>query len=217
MKKIIDDHFRLILAGLLVSVLAAQGRAVEVSTFAFNSGMNCRGVWRLPDTGQGNCYDTGGVIGCPAPGNPLAQDGTYPPGLVQSTYTVYNPVGVSSVTADNVTGLMWITNPRTDAAMGGLYNWLAAVAACEAKNYAGYTDWRLPNVRELMSIADYSKDPGPAINTSAFPGTRSNTYWSSTTFVQNATLAWRVTFTDGGVNVDLKTIGSYLRCVRGGP
>ena len=195
-----------ILAVLLFSALAAPAAAVEDSTFAFNSGMNCRGVWKLPDTGQTNCYDTGGAIGCPVTGDPMAQDGTYLPGLVQSTYTIYNPVGISSVTADNITGLMWITNPRTDAAMGGLFNWLAAIAACEAKNYAGYTDWRVPNVRELMSIVDYGKDTGATINAAAFPGARNNTYWSSTTYVQNATLAWRVTFNDGGVNVGLKPL-----------
>ena len=100
--------------------------------------------------------------------------------------------------------------------MGGLYIWTAAVAACEAKDYAGYSDWRLPNVRELMSLVDYEKDTGPAINTAAFPAARTSTYWSSTTYLQNATLGWRVTFNDGGVNVDLKTLGSYVRCVRGG-
>jgi hypothetical protein len=204
----------------LAALLAAFGvpaRAADISTFSFNSGMNCRGSWRLPDTGQTGCYDTAGnSIGCPAPGAALAQDGSYAPVLTQPAYTVFNPVGISSVTLDNVSGLMWITNPRADAAMGGLYNWTAAVAACEAKDYAGYSDWRLPNVRELMSISDYSKDTGPSINAAAFPGARTSAYWSSTTYLQNATLAWRVSFLDGGVNVDLKTLGSYVRCVRGG-
>jgi hypothetical protein len=204
----------LVLAALAAFALPAG--AADISTFSFNSGMNCRGVWRLPDTGQTVCYDTAGnAIGCPVAGNALAQDGSYAPVLTKPSYTVYS-AGISSVTLDNVSGLMWITNPRTDAAMGGLYIWTAAATACATKSYAGYTDWRLPNVRELMSIADYSKDTGPAVNAAAFPGTRSSTYWSSTTYMQNATLAWRVTFLDGGVNVDLKTLGSYVRCVRGG-
>lgn len=207
---------RLLPAAFFLCAFAFPAKAVDVSTFSFNSGMNCRGVWRLPDTGQTGCYDSSGPIGCPAPGSALAQDGSYAPTVTKPVYKVFNPVGISSVTLDSVSGLMWITNPRTDAAMGGFFTWTAAVAACEAKDYAGYSDWRLPNVRELMSIVDYSKDPGPAINTAAFPGTRNSMYWSATTYMQNATLAWRVTFLDGGVNVDLKTLGSYVRCVRGG-
>lgn len=200
----------------LLAAPAVPAGAADISTFSFNSGMNCRGVWRLPDTGQTGCYDPAGTpVGCPAAGNALAQDGTYAPAVTQPSYTVFS-VGITSVTLDNVSGLTWITNPRTDAAMGGLYTWTAAAAACEGKTYAGYSDWRLPNVRELMSIVDYSKDTGPAINAAAFPGTRTSTYWSSTTYMQNATLAWRVNFLDGGVNVDLKTLGSYVRCVRGG-
>lgn len=207
----------LLAAALLLGAFFGPAAAADISTFSFNSGMNCRGVWRLPDTGQTGCYDpAGNAIACPAPGAALAQDGSYAPALTQPSYTVLNYVGVSSVTLDNVSGLMWITNPRADAAMGGLYTWTAAVAACEAEDYAGFQDWRLPNVRELMSIADYSKDTGPAINAAAFPGARTSTYWSSTTYMQNATLAWRVNFLDGGVNVDLKTLGSYVRCVRSG-
>ncbi len=211
------NKLSVLLALTALAAFSVPARAADISTFAFNSGMNCQGVWRLPDTGQTGCYDPDGTsIGCPAPGAALAQDGTYVPVVTQPLYTVFN-VGISSVTLDNVSGLMWITNPKAaDAAMGGLYTWTAAVAACEEKIYANYSDWRLPNVRELMSIADYSKDPGPAANPAAFPGTYSSTYWSSTTYMQNPTLAWRVTFLDGEVNVDLKTLKSRVRCVRGG-
>ena len=126
----------------------------------------------------------------------------------------------------NKTGLTWkrcaegqAWNGSTCTGTALTMSWANALNAANTANiaaFAGYTDWRLPNVRELMSIVDYSKDPGPTINAAYFPGTRSNTYWASTTYGQNATLAWRVTFNDGGVNVDLKSINSYVRCVRGG-
>ena len=48
-------------------------------------------------------------------------------------YTVYNPVGISSVTVDNRTGLMWITNPD-DAGIGGTYDRQGAIAACNDLN-----------------------------------------------------------------------------------
>ena len=52
---------------------------------------------------------------------------------------------------DKATGLMWAKN---DSGKG--INWEAALAYAEASTYAGYDDWRLPDVKELQSIADYS-------------------------------------------------------------
>ena len=83
--------------------------------------------------------------------------------------------------------------------------------------YAGYTDWRLPNVRELMSIVDYGAAAAPRINTTAFPGAVSDYYWTSTTYVPTTTNAWYVYFNSGSVYYNLKTTSSYVRCVRAGP
>ena len=98
----------------------------------------------------------------------------------------------------------------------GASNWLAAIAACEGKSYAGYTDWRLPNVRELMSIVDYNNF-SPTIDPIYFPGTRvTNPYWSSTTHAPDVTYAWFVDFSNGTVYTRQKTNTScYVRCVRG--
>jgi hypothetical protein len=84
---------------------------------------------------------------------------------------------------DHATGLMWSQN---DSGKG--MNWEAALAYAENSTYAGYGDWRLPNIKELQSIADYS-GVFPAMNTSVFNLTKltnikSQTdypfYWSST-------------------------------------
>jgi hypothetical protein len=59
--------------------------------------------------------------------------------------------------ADNATGLMW---PKADSGSG--MNWEAALAWVQQKNaqkYLGYDDWRLPNVKELQSIVDYTRSP----------------------------------------------------------
>ena len=167
--------------------------------------MNCNGVWKLPDTGQTVSYTA-----------TYGEDHDYQPAAVQMSYTVYNPVGISSVTADNRTGFTWIHNPKTDAAMGGLYTWLNALSACEGLSYAGYTDWRLPNVRELMSIADYGAAAAPRINTTAFPGTASAACWTSTPYTPNTNGAWYVNFNLGNVLNGLKTGNRYVRCVRDG-
>jgi len=167
--------------------------------------MNCYGVYKLPDTGQIVHYSVA-----------AGDDSDYRPALTQPGYNVLNPVDISSVTVDNVTRLMWITNPETDAGMGGLYTWTNAIAACEGASYAGYLDWRLPNVRELLSIVNY-QNMSPAINTSAFPGTRSNYYWTSTTYVSSSASVWGVDFLAGVVSIgSSKTGTSYVRCVRRG-
>ncbi len=44
-----------------------------VFTFISNS---LTGTFKFPDTGQTTCYDAGKVITYPAPGQPLAQDGS---------------------------------------------------------------------------------------------------------------------------------------------
>jgi len=68
---------------------------------------------------------------------------------------------------DNSTGLMWEQDDNTEG-----IDWTAALAYAEGSEFAGYSDWRLPNVKELQSIVDYGYSPsatdpakvGPAIN-----------------------------------------------------
>ena len=158
----------------------------------------------LPDTGQTVRYSS-------APGD----DSDYQPAAAQPDYTIQNPVGVSSVTVDNRTGLMWVTNP-VDVGMTGTHSWEAAIAACEALTYATYSDWRLPNIKELASIVNY-QNYNPAINTIYFPNTPNSTYWSSTTYVPNSPYAWYVMFDTGNVGNTIKTDPLNVRCVRAGP
>ncbi len=58
---------------------------------------------------------------------------------------------------DVATGLMW-----TQADSGAGLSWeeaLAWVQTMNSQNYLGYSDWRLPNAKELQSIVDYSRSP----------------------------------------------------------
>jgi hypothetical protein len=56
--------------------------------------------------------------------------------------------------ADRATGLMW---QQADAGQG--LDWPHALAYAAASRVAGYSDWRLPNAKELESIVDYSRAP----------------------------------------------------------
>ena len=79
------------------------------------------------------------------------------------------------VVTDSTTGLMWQKNYGTKTL------WEQALYYCEHLVYAGYSDWRLPNRNELLSLVDYNKS-SPA---SSFPGiypSTSDVYSSTSQF-----------------------------------
>lgn len=55
---------------------------------------------------------------------------------------------------DRATGLMWM---KEDCGRG--MTWEDALAYCENLEFAGHSDWRLPNAKELQSIVDYTRSP----------------------------------------------------------
>ena len=183
----------------------------------------------IPDTGQATCYDANGnEITC---GNsPVGQDPEYDSSDSFTCDLSYTDNGDGTVT-DNCTGLMWkqCSEPDTDTtgACNGThlgYTWVNALSQCEGLNFAGYTDWRLPNIKELFSIVLH-EDPAitgvkaegePYINQTVFPNTLSNVYWSSTTFPYDTDYSLAVNFYYAYVNAGDKTTASaYVRCVRG--
>jgi len=123
---------------------------------------------------------------------------------------------------DKVSKLMWVKDPSQIS--GGLWGtlgvpatmtWADAIANCEALDYAGYQDWRMPNITELESIVDYGRY-FPAINTVYFPNTSINYYWSSSTVVYLTTYAWIVYSYNGYTYYTGKTNLRYVRPVRKG-
>lgn len=52
------------------------------------------------------------------------------------------------------TNLMW-----QDEISSSTYSRVKAIKYCEDLEFAGFTDWRLPNVNEAISIVDFSKTP----------------------------------------------------------
>jgi len=119
--------------------------------------------------------------------------------------------GEDTVT-DNNTGLIW------QQGEGGKKTWEDAISYCEDLSLAGYTDWRLPNKNELNSIIDY-EIYNPAIDKNFFPDfpvAYASYYWSSTTYVNDSSIAWWVYFYHGSVNSANKSSNPYVRCVRAG-
>ncbi|MCK5642463.1 MAG: DUF1566 domain-containing protein, partial [Gammaproteobacteria bacterium] len=64
---------------------------------------------------------------------------------------------------DKATGLMWMKidsgKLKAGTAKDGTMDWRQALDWAENLEYAGYSDWRLPNAKELHSIVDYSRCP----------------------------------------------------------
>ncbi len=97
---------------------------------------------------------------------------------------------------DNATSLMWMRDDSGHLAGGpygtGGMNWEQALEWAENLEYGGYSDWRLPNAKELQSIVDYTRSPGttdsaaidPVFNCTAITDEGGNRnfpfYWSGT-------------------------------------
>lgn len=88
----------------------------------------------------------------------------------------------------------------------------AAKAYCEALSLAG-TGWRLPTKAELESIVDDTKF-NPAIDTTAFPGTQSDFFWTASPIVGSASASWCIYFRDGSSGNGPYNVTYRVRCVR---
>ncbi len=110
---------------------------------------------------------------------------------------------------DYYTGLIWQRVPNSVA-----MTWENALTSSENLTLAGYTDWRLPNIKELQSLND-ERVRSIVIDTSYFKiGTAVN-YWSSTTQFNTTANAWFNSFLTGITTYGPKTTLYSVLCVRG--
>ncbi|MBB2944626.1 RNA polymerase sigma factor (sigma-70 family) [Actinoplanes lutulentus] len=121
----------------------------------------------------------------------------------------YKNLGNGTV-RDNVTGLEWQRETASKT-----YTFTQAKAYCEGLGADG-GGWHLPTRIELTSIVDHSRS-GPAINTTAFPGTPAQFFWTSTPWAVTKTplRAWIINFYEGLASNGAFQDGSFqVRCVR---
>ncbi len=178
----------------------------------------------LATTGQTLCYDDAGtIIDCDATG----QDGEFSTGLARS----FTDNGDGTIT-DDVTGLMWekLSNDGSIHDRDEVYSWdeSAKLDALNASEFAGYDDWRSPNIRELRSLVHHGRNPPllyPEMAQDCFTPcsvlecscASAATMWSSTTQSELPDQAYYVSFTTGHSPHNLKTGERGFRAVRGGP
>jgi hypothetical protein len=122
---------------------------------------------------------------------------------------------------DTNTGLIWQRCPEgmtwdginTCTGTASVFTHEAALQRAMAQANSSGVTWRLPNVKELASIADKSLS-NPAINSTAFPATPTGIFWSSSPFVSITGSAAVVDFNAGGVGGTPRNSSYLVRLVR---
>ena len=132
----------------------------------------------------------------------------------------YTDNGDGTIT-DNETSLMWmqcmIGQDSTDSCSGdassGKSLWSEALATADTYVFAGHSDWRLPNIKELLSL--FATDRvDPAININIFPNhPTSGRVWSSTPSDDDNS-AWIIEIDSGRYSEIARTSNRHIRLVR---
>ena len=165
----------LLLAAILTSACILPGTEVQAGESVNpDNSAGAAGAGRYPivDTGQSACYaDTGAATACPDPGQAFfGQDAQ-----IDGNQPSYTLSADGLTVADNVTGLTWTQSPdlNGDGAINidDKLTFAAAQAypdTLNAQTYGGYSDWRLPTIKELYSLMNFDgTDPsGPNSPTS---------------------------------------------------
>ena len=140
--------FAILLAGTL-ALGACTSVTAATTAFVINESAGSttpdEPSYPVVDTGQDACFDDTERVSCPSAGDVyFGQDAQYT-GIQLS----YQDNGDGTVTDLN-TGLMWIQDA------GEKVTYTEGLALAGNYNLAGYDDWRLPTIKELYSLMDFS-------------------------------------------------------------
>ncbi len=163
-------------AGLLVLPLSLGARSDYASHLALRAVLE-------------NAADPGAALDPQLPGDRLV-----------GAQLAYEDCGDGTV-VDLNTGLMWEQKVPGGPAHHGCLSALHAVSttcdwyeanhdwldAVNAEEYAGHSDWRVPRIEELKSIADYSQVDDPVVHPAIGPHNAEGRYWAASTI---GSLAW---------------------------
>jgi hypothetical protein len=229
---------------VLLALLLAPGEGGAGNGTALTSNPGAtdgEGDYTVVDTGQILCFGEYATITPPASGEAFHGQDAQHDGHLPSYTTSQDGLTVD----DNITGLTWMQSPDTNRDGTVTYadklTWsqaLAVPAALNAANYGGYDDWRLPSIKELYSLIDFSgtdtpPDAGtgttPFIDTSIFEFTYGfisegeriiDSQWVTTTlYVASTNQMFGVNFADGRIKgyPTSDAIGKkyHVLCVRG--
>lgn len=123
-------------------------------------------TYKIVDTGIEEFYNNNSIISTPLENEPFfGQDAHY-----QGNIPTYSDLG-NGIIYDNVTELMWQQD------MGQKISYDESFLKADSMTLGGYTDWRVPNIKELYSLILFTGSNGhnnsesswnPYINTNYF-------------------------------------------------
>jgi len=187
-------------------------------------------TYPIVDTGVHQYYSNNAIITAPVPSAAFyGQDACY-----QGNEPSYTDNGDGTIT-DNVTGLMWQKD------MGDRISYNNALVKADTLTLAGYTDWRMPTIKELYSLIVFTGQASgenvitPFINTDYFiqpagsPRPIDAQTWSATKYLSltmnGDSTVFGVNFLDGrikgypqyqpGSNNTVPNANLFARMVRG--
>jgi hypothetical protein len=182
----------------------------------------------LPKTGQTTSYVTGddGDLEKGVAHSFTVLDTGQHSGTTDITMNGFTESKSNNCVQDNVTGLMWVKNPSAGIGSDpylkgavGIMPWTTDgdgvgifpyVDLANAASLAGYTDWRIPNFVEILTILDHEN-----MNLFAIFDWIGQNLWSSTTLKNNTTFAYSLSM-NSQTAFD-KTWLMYCIFVRGSP
>jgi len=195
---------------LLTVSTAAQNKVVVIPLMEEATGPSAP----VPQTGQTTSHRTG-------------DDGDLQMGVSLPTPRFQIPSGLhlrgQGVVIDHLTELIWQYDPVDSVPQPLELSWNGAIDYCNTLDLGDYTDWRLPNLRELQSLINYkyffpaisnAAGTGKGVGNDPFYAFQSSSYWSATTHADFSNAAWCIEFFEGHTDTSNKTDSKYVRCVR---
>lgn len=151
----------------------------------------------LPKTGQTVSYDSG-------------DDGDLEKGWSLGGRLTFSVIGSDIIWTDRATGLIW---PHSNHITYDYYNYYQALSLVSSKTLAGFTDWRLPNLLEMISLMYLGSSE--IFSITDYP---QDYYWTSTTSPSFSAYGFMVDIMGGfSVAPEMKVSDVGLVCFCRGP
>ena len=116
----------------------------------------------------------------------------------------------ANMVKDPQTGLLWEDTPHVREVK---ITHPKAKLYCKELKLGGYTDWRLPTIKELLSIVDYTR-VSPATYKAFDYIEEESFYWTGTPIADSDDEFWGVNFKRGESSRAAEYYDRYVRCVR---
>lgn len=137
-------------------------------------------------TGQLTCHDVNGeLIDCAQSG----QDAEFHRGI---SWPLNRFEHEDKIIQDKLTGLQWLRNANHAEFPFSWQEALDFVQDMNQQQYLGFSDWRVPNRRELYSLMDLQSKNPALPKDHPFENVFQSWYWTSTTAVISPAHAWYI-------------------------